>query len=80
MYNKCIIQLYLIQRHNDYMPKVFYIHTCILLPIAMQLLRYTRYCICDMVPPCRVHAMYVHLFTIIRFLKARANIHTVLEG
>ena len=43
----------------------------------MQLLRYTRYCICDTVPPCRVH---VHMFTTIQFLRARANIHTVLEG
>ena len=32
-------------------------------------------CVCDTVPPCRVH---VHMFTIIQFL--RANIHTVLEG
>ena len=45
--------------------------------VTMLLLRYTRYCICDTVPPCRVH---VHMFTIIQFLRARANIHTVLEG
>ena len=40
---------------------------------------YTRYCIilCDRDPPCRA---YVHMFTIIQFLRARANIHTVLEG
>ena len=44
----------------------------------MFLLRYTRfYNICDTVPPCRVH---VHMFTIIQFLRARANIHTVLEA
>ena len=43
----------------------------------MWLLRYTRYCICDTVPPCRAH---VHMFTIIQFLRVRANIHTVLEG
>ena len=40
-------------------------------------LRYTRYCICDTVPPCRSH---VHMFTTRQFLRARANIHTVLEG
>ena len=28
-------------------------------------------------PPCRIH---VHMFTIIQFLRARANIHTVVEG
>ena len=43
----------------------------------MFLLRYTRFYICDTVPPCRVH---VHMFTIIQFLRARANIHTVLEA
>ena len=43
-------------------------------PVAMWLLRYTRYCICDTDPPCRAH---VHMFTIIQFLRARANI---LEG
>ena len=41
----------------------------------MWLLRYTRYCICDTVPPCRAH---VHMFTIIQFLRTKANIHTVL--
>ena len=40
----------------------------------MWLLRYTRYCICDTDPPCRAH---VHVFTIIQFLRARANIHIV---
>ena len=39
-------------------------------PVATLLLRYTRYCICDTVPPCRVH---VHSFTIIQFLRARTN-------
>ena len=43
----------------------------------MWLLRYTRYCICDTVPPCKFH---VHMFTTIQFLRVRANIHTVLEG
>ena len=43
----------------------------------MWLLRYTWYCICDTVPHCRSH---VHMFTTIQFLRARANIHTVLEG
>ena len=34
-------------------------------------IRYTRYCICDTDPPCRA---YVHIvFTIIQFLRARAN-------
>ena len=33
--------------------------------------------ISDTDPPCRAHA---HMFTIIQFLRARANIHTVLEG
>ena len=28
-------------------------------------------------PPCRAH---IHMFTIIQFLRVRANIHTVLEG
>ena len=37
----------------------------------MWLLRYTRNCICDTVPPCRSR---VHMFTTIQFLKARANI------
>ena len=46
-------------------------------PLLCGCLRYTRYCICDTDPPCRVHA---HMFTIIQFLRARANIHTVLEG
>ena len=32
-------------------------------------------CICDTVPPCRLH---VHMFTIIQFLRVRANIHTVI--
>ena len=42
----------------------------------MWLLRYTRYCIYDTVPPCRGH---VHMLTIIQFLRVRANIHTVFE-
>ena len=45
----------------------------------MWLLRYTRYCICDPVPPCRAHVHNI-VFTIIQFLRVRANIHTVLEG
>ena len=41
----------------------------------MWLLRYTRYCICDTDPPCRVH---VHnMFTITQFLRARANTHDI---
>ena len=43
----------------------------------MWLLRYTRYCICDTVPPCRAH---VHMLTLIQFLRARKNIHTILEA
>ena len=39
---------------------------------------YKVYCICDTDPPCRVHVHIV--FIIIQFLRARANIHTVLEG
>ena len=35
------------------------------------------YKVCDTIPPCRVN---VHMLTIIQFLRARANIHTVLEG
>ena len=45
-------------------------------PVAMWLLRYTRYCICDIDPPYKAH---VHMFTIIQFLRAMANIHTVLD-
>ena len=37
---------------------------------------YTRYCICDTVPSCRAH---VHMFTIIQFLRARANILEALQ-
>ena len=49
-----------------------------ILACAMWLLRCTRYCVCDTDPPCRAH---VHImFTIIQFLRVRANIHTVLEG
>ena len=33
--------------------------------------------VCDTVPPCSAH---VHMLTIIQFLRARANIHTFLEG
>ena len=40
----------------------------------MWLLRYTRYCICDTVPPCRAHVHNDIMFAIIQFLRARANI------
>ena len=44
----------------------------------MWLLRYTRYCICDTVPPCRAH-VHITMFTINDTVPEGQDKHTFIQ-